>query len=301
MKKIKNKIMNTQNFLSERGLSKLDNSDVFVGSYFSKEDVKTILSVNKMNKKIDDIKLKEIVPTKWKNNNYILQEDLSKQWKSLKETDKWKELYYPKASIDEYILVALIKNTYPSASVEQQKCIKFSSGKRRWMYIDICLELHNKKFFIEFHGPYRHFIGENLENPFDRKKQIEKEFPDARYIIWPYWIQKCIRNLKNAIGESEENGFGALWGTDLLFNLFAFDNAADIIKEITAQFNAAPDNDFGYFYEGNSCGRQMPEHPIIEKILKGERDVNDLIPKTGVNMQNQEEIDLWLPTKLKGK
>jgi hypothetical protein len=293
---LKNMANNGQ--IIEKGLSKLDNSDVYVGSYFSRDDVKTILSINKIDKEVDDEKLKEIAPKKW-NGNYISQEDLSKKWKKFCKTDKG-QLYYGKASIDEYILVAIIKKTYPSASIVQQECIKFSNKHK--MFIDISLELNNKKKFIEFHGPL-HFIrkqGEQLKNPFDRKSEIENKFPNVKYIIWPYWIQKCTKNLKIALGEIDDNGFGALWGTEKLFGSFNFHNSADIIKEITQQFNAAPNDDFGYFYEENSCGRKMPGHPIIEKILQGEEDINKLIPK-GVDKNNKTEIDLWLPSKLKGK
>ena len=167
-------------------------------------------------------------------------------------------------------------------------------------YIDIYVEDNERKFFLEFHGP-GHFkkmsIYKDPENPFERKKQIEKDFGIPCY-IWPYWIQRCVSNLKIMLGDvaPTEKGFGALWSTNVHFGEFFFNDSAQIICDISAQFNAMPDGTCGYFYEewfdGN--GRIKEEHPIIKKILSGKAKVDILIPK-GVLSKDKNK---WLPKVL---
>ena len=158
-------------------------------------------------------------------------------------------------SMDEYILICLIKLTYPKANVLSQ----YKWGRK---YIDIFVEDGKRRFFLEFHGP-GHFkklsVYKDPENPFVLKKQIEEE-------------------------------------TKVFFGEFFFDNSAQIICDISSQFNALPDGDCGYFYEewNENSGRIKEEHPIINRILSVKAKLDLLIPK-GVQ---PEEKSKWLPQVL---
>ena len=192
------------------GIFSLDESDRYTGSFISKADVRRILSVN------DDDLLD--VPFKELNGNlYIDETTLRKKY--------WEKGAIPNArpskignstiSLDEYILIEIIRQTYPSAKIQSQ----FKWGRK---YIDIYVEIGDRKFFIEFHGP-GHFKKLNLyrdpENPFERRTKIEQEFGIPCY-IWPYWIQRCSSNLRILLGDSDERGFGALWSTKVFFGEF---------------------------------------------------------------------------------
>ena len=267
------------------GLFSLIESDKYVGSFISKEDVKTILGVT--DEDLKDVSFKLINETP-----YISESILRK--------DYWEKNLIPNAlpckkgnstiSLDEYVLISLIKQTYPNAKVESQ----YKWGRK---YIDIYVEDGDRKFFLEFHGP-GHFkklsVYRDPEDPFVRKKEIEDEFGIPCY-IWPYWIQRCSSNLRILLGDADpsERGYGALWSTKVFFGEFVFDNSAQIIADLTAQFKATPDGTYGYFYEewNDEDGRIKEEHPIIQKILKGKKPLDLLIPK-GVN---SEDKGIWLP------
>ena len=143
-----------------QGIFKLDESDKYVGSFISKKDVKILLGFN------DD----DLEDLKFNNINGIDYVD------EVKLRDFWKRKCVPNAvpykkgiSLDEYILIEIIKRTYPLAYIESQ----FKWGRK---YIDVYVEMDNRKFFIEFHGP-GHFKKMNVyrdpEDPFIRKNQIE--------------------------------------------------------------------------------------------------------------------------------
>ena len=270
------------------GIFSLKESDKYVGSFISKEDVKTILCVND-----EDLKA---VPFKLINDTpYIGESTLRKNY--------WEKKLIPNAlpcrkgvstiSLDEYILISLIRQTYPNAKVESQY-------KWERKYIDIYVEDGERKFFLEFHGP-GHFKKLNKygdpEDPFVRKREIEETFGKPCY-IWPYWIQRCASNLKILFGDADptERGYGALWSTKVFFGEFFFENSAQIITDLTAQFKAAPDGNYGYFYEewNDEGGRIKEEHPIIQKILNGKESVDLLIPK-GVKPEDRNK---WLPKVL---
>lgn len=267
------------------GFFSLRESDKYVGSYIHKDDVKAILGVS--DDDLKDVEFKTIC-----GDLYIDESTLRKKyWEKglIPNSVPWKK-GNSIISLDEYILIAIIKDTYPDAKVTSQ----YKWGRK---YIDIYVENANSKFFIEFHGP-GHFkkmsIYKDPENPFIRKKAIEQEFGYPCY-IWPYWIQRCKKNLQIMLGDIDNNiqGLGALWSTKVFFGEFFFDNSAEIIDTITRQFNAAP-NGYGYFYEKWNLenGIQKEEHPILESIRKKRKNVNVLIPK-GVN--SQSDINYWIP------
>lgn len=270
-----------------KGIFKLNDSDKYVGSFISRSDLKDIFSIkdNDLNK----IEF-EIID----GEEYIDETSLRNYWAKDKipNSPPYK-IGNSRISLDEYILVSIIKKTFPNSIVEQQ--VKW--GRK---YIDIKVINGDYSFFIEFHGP-GHFIQlsrRTPEDPFQRKFQIENEF-GLKCFIWPYWIQRCSKNLKILIGELNENGYGALWSTKMHFGEFYFHNSADIIKEITRQFNAAPNDNFGYFYEEFNDSRIKPEHPIVKSILNNrlKNGIDILLP----NGLEGEEIENWLPAKIKKK
>ena len=99
------------------------------------------------------------------------------------------------------------------------------------------------------------------------------------------------------MNNTQENGYGALWSTKVHFGEFYFHNSFEIIIEITNQFNAAPDGNYGYFYDENGYDRIKPEHPIVKSILGGK--IKDGINKLLPNGIDDGEIIKWLPEKLK--
>lgn len=268
------------------GVFRLDYSDQFVGSFISKNDVKVLLRVS-------DDDLKNITFVNINGDEYIDEAELQKSWGEKYITNAVpSKISNSTISLDEYILIEIIKRTYPSAQIVSQ----FKWGRK---YIDIYVELDDRKFFIEFHGPghFKNISYGNPPDPFIRKNQIEAEFRIPCY-IWPYWIQRCSSNLKVLLGDSHasERGYGALWSTKVFFGEFCFPNSAQIIEDITKQFKATPDGSYGYFYErwDENFGRIKPEHPIIEKIQRGKKSVDLLIPQ-GANFEDKNR---WLPSIL---
>lgn len=268
------------------GVFSIEESDKYVGAFFSKDDVKTILGISD-----EDL---TVVPFKDLNSIQCIDETtLRKEYweKGLISNAVPAKVGNASVSFDEYVLMAIIRHTYPSADITPQ----YKWGRKR---IDMLVKIGDKKFFLEFHGPghFKNLSGfKDPEDPFIRKTQIEKEFGIPCY-IWPYWIQRCSSNLRILLGDAkpEERGYGALWSTKVFLGDFLFDNSAQIIEDITKPFNAAPDGEYGYFYEGwdeGTYGRIKEEHPIIKRIMNGRVAIDRLIPK-GIDPGTENK---WLP------
>ncbi|MHC1707442.1 MAG: hypothetical protein AB9842_07960 [Bacteroidales bacterium] len=267
------------------GIFSLRDSDNNVGSYISKEDVSAILNVPQDD--LCNLSFKRVV-----DYEVIDESSLRASWESNKiPSAPAYKMGNSRISLDEYILVAIIKLAYgESIQIQQQ----YPWGKK---YVDIKVDLPDKSFFIEFHGP-GHFIQMSArppEDPFIRKRKIEEEFGVECY-IWPYWIQRCARNLRILIGEINDNGRGALWSTKMHFGQFCFHNSSEIIANITSQFRAASDGIYGYFYDEWRNEVLKPEHPIVEKIIQHpeKKLYLDLIPRD----LPHEMIKNWLPSRL---
>jgi len=268
-----------------KGFFNLNDSNRYVGSYISKNDVKEIFNIN-------DNDLKAIKFENIEGEDFIDETSLRNYWTDDKILNSPPcKIGSSTISLDEYILIAIIKKTFPNSKVEQQ--IKW--GRK---YIDIKVTKGDYEFFIEFHGPghFKQLSAKAPEDPFQRKFQIEKDFKIPCF-IWPYWIQRCSKNLQILIGELAENGYGALWSTKVHFGEFYFHNSSDIIKKITNQFKAAPNDNYGYFYEESNNSRIKTEHPIVKSILNNrlKDGVKRLLPS---GLRN-DEIENWLPEKLK--
>ncbi|EJF10767.1 hypothetical protein [Pontibacter sp. BAB1700] len=265
-----------------KGFFNLSESDKYVGSYISKEDVSKIL-------KVETEALSQLPFEKFDNGLYIDERVLGKLWKDGAIPGAVPYKYgNASASIDEFILAAIIRQSYPNAVVEHQ----VPWGRKR---IDMKVAIDGKSTFIEFHGPGHFTIQNNRvpEDPFERKDAIESAF-GIECVVWPYWIQRCSKNLSIVIEGKDDQGWGALWSTKVHFGEFYFENSHNIIKQLNAQFSIH--DNIGYFYEIDGFGRYKPEHPIVKSIRQGRIKAGNyrLIPKGTPNSQ----IDCWLPAEL---
>ncbi len=260
------------------GIFDLNHSDKFVGSYLTKSDVMEILNIS-------DDDLKSIIFENIDGNEVIDERRIQKLWYDNKIPNA---IPADKSSLDELILVAIIKRTYPNIQIERQITVKRFS-----MDLKLTLEGY-PPLFIEFDGP-SHFAlsryGPPKHEPF-RKKNIVEDATGLEVVNWAYWIQRCSSNVK-ALFDKSIKGYGVLWSTEIHFGMFLFENSANIIESITKRFNAVDETGFGYFYGPQTRGRNNPEHPIIEKIKNGKENIGLLIPK------GHEDRNYWLSEKLK--
>ena len=228
------------------------------------------------------------------NNIFSLKESLKTSW------ERCMILHAPcpycgnaKVSLDELILAAIIKQTFPNATISRQT----PWGRTKRKRIDIEVDMDARRFFIEFLGPghFKQLYTNPIKNPFIRKKEIEDEFHCECY-LWPYWIQRCSLNLKILIQKDNvSNGRGALWSSSGFFGQFDLDDSASMIEQLTHQFRAIPNGNYGYFYEGFSNDDFVkPEHPIVSKILRGKESYKILVPKG----TKDDEVFKWLPDKV---
>jgi len=250
-----------------RGIFDLKNSDKYCGSYIKKQDLQL------MNLNLDNLKFKTI-----DKEFFIDERELHKKWKFLK-------CKYNVANFDELILLFLIKLTYPDAIIETQ--YKISKYK-----IDFRIEIKNKEFFIELDGP-SHFVISKFGVPKDPRFKRDKLLKDSniKIINWPYWIQRCSKNLK-VIVENAGFGNGALWSSLIHFGDFIYEDSSELIEELSEIFNCQRHKSYGYFYEEWSLNEYKPEHKIIEDIRNKKQKLNRIIPK------NTKHIEKWVPKSL---
>jgi hypothetical protein len=261
------------------GIFDLNDSDKSVGSYLMRQDIKEIL-------KVDDTALQNIKFVQFEGFAVVDERTIQKLWYQNEIPNApASRVGNSIVSLDELILIAIIKKTLPNALIEQQ----VTWGRKK---IDIKISFQSQEKFIEFYGP-GHFTQQYgfPENPFIRKDDIEKEFK-IECILFPYWVQRCSNNIK-VIFDDKLNGFGALWSTEIHFGMFPFKNSAQIIDKITQRFNAVDNEGYGYFYGPNTKQRNNPEHSIIEKIKNGKKDINTILP------HGYEDKNYWIPDKLK--
>lgn len=260
------------------GVFDLNNSDKYVGSYLTKSDVKEILNVS-------DSDLGKVDFTNVNGNEVVDERKIQKLWYDNKIPNAIRP---EKSSLDELLLIAIIRRTYPNIQIERQIRVKRFS-------MDLKLTLDGKNpVFIEFDGPSHFAIsryGPPKHEPF-RKKKIVEDATGHEVVNWAYWIQRCDSNVR-VIFDKTINGYGVLWSTNIHYGMFVFENSADIIDTITKRFNAVEENGIGYFYGKHTRERNNPEHPIIGNIKTGKENVGLIIPK------GYKDRNYWLPDKLK--
>ena len=258
-----------------QGIFDLSDSDLSVGSFLSKKDVKQFLGV-------EDSDLEYL---KFRNIGGIEAIDESKVQRAWYSGQITNAPSVEASSLDEFLLLSIVRKALPGCEIERQVIIKRFK-------IDLKITYHGKCIFIEFDGP-SHFAfsryGPPKHEPFRKKKIVEEE-TGIELINWAYWIQRCASNVK-ALFDKNIKGYGVLWSTNIHFGDFYFGNSAEIIENINNRFNADRDG-YGYFYGANTAGRNNPEHPIIEKILAGDEQIKRLLPK------GFKERERWLPKRL---
>jgi len=265
-----------------QGIFDLNDSDKCVGSYLTKSDVKEILQIN-------DNDLTTVAFKTIDNVEVIDERQLQKLWYENKIPNAIPcTIGNTKISLDELILSAIIKQTFPKIEIERQ--VQIQRFK-----MDLKLTCENRpSVFIEFDGP-SHFAhsrwGMPKNDPF-RKKKIVEDATGFEVVNWAYWIQRCSSNVR-AIFDNTIKGYGVLWSTEVHFGMFVFENSASIIEAITKRFNAVDENGYGYFYGGATRERNNPEHPLIEKIRNGKENIGLIIPK------GHHDRNYWLPEKLR--
>jgi hypothetical protein len=260
-----------------QGLFSLHHSDRCVGSMFSKLDIMEILGVSEAD-------LAKISFDKYDGVDAIDERLLQARWYSNDAIPNAPPCKIGNAtiSLDEIVLKKLILIAYPEATIVQQ----IPWGKKR---IDLKVTLGGESKLIEFLGPF-HFalgpFGKPRGDPRIRKKKAENHF-GIECVIWPYWIQRCVRNV-HAIFDQDIEGLGALWGTNYHFGSFVFEDSAELIDELTDRFRANRDG-YGYFYGPNTRGRTNPEHPIVKRIQGKKAQLATLLPRGYMTPER------WLP------
>lgn len=260
-----------------QGLFQLHSSDSCVGSMLSKSDVIEILGVT-------ETELQTVPFKSWNGIAAIDERELQKLWyTSAIPNCPPAKIRNAIVSLDEMILVKLIELAYPNATVEHQ----VPWGRRS---IDLKVTVDGLSKLVEFHGP-SHFAPSrycsNPEHPSIRKAEIEKHF-GIECILWPYWIQRCISNVR-AIFDKDVNGLGVLWSTNIHFGTFVFPDSALVIESINTRFRATRGGGCGYFYGPDTENRNNPMHPVINQIKQGKKKIELLLPN-GYRSREQ-----WVP------
>ena len=264
---------------TSHGIFRLHDSDQYCGSYFTIEDAAEILEVT-----TDTLR---ILPTRVIEGSTFLSElELHKAWGSGKIQGPQKpQEGKAKRSFDELIVRKLLQITLPDTSVECQ--VPF--GRK---LVDLSFTYQGKVIFVEFVGP-SHFIPQyqrEPKSPLARKKEVEDHF-GAECVVWPFWIQRCARNI-HAINDKTICGLASVWSTIAFFGDFVFPRSAQIIVELSNQFNAVKTDGLGYMY-GNTHTNK-PVHPIVEAIRNGKKDKSRLIPKG-----NDKPESFWIPQEIR--
>ncbi len=260
------------------GIFDLNDSDNYVGSYLTKSDIKEILQVNDNDLTTINFKLID-------GNEVVDERQIQKLWYESKIPNAIPD---DKSSLDELLLIAIIRRNFPEINIERQLKVKRFS-------MDLNLTLQDKpSVFIGLDGP-SYFAPSRWGMPKDdtfRKKKIIEDETGIEVANWAYWIKRYDSNVR-AIFDKSVKGFGVLWSTEIHFGMFPYENSASTIETITKRFNAIDESGYEYFYGGRTRERNNPEHPIIEKIKNGKTDIGLIIPK------GHQDINYWLPEKLK--
>jgi len=252
------------------GIFRLHDSDNFCGSKIATQDVAQIFDITLAD--VRSLKQHGVRIIHEGDEEFIAEIDLHRAWaKGVIPTQHPPKIGSAKRSLDELILMKLIKVVLPKSTVEPQaKC-----GRKQ---IDLTVKHDAKNVAIEFVGP-SHFIpdyGRTPKSPLDRKMEVEQAL-GFECVIWPYWIQRSESNVK-ALFDATIRGIASVWSTKAHFGDFYFDDSADLILRITSRFNAVDEQGIGYMYT-NQRTPNKPIHPIVRRVQEGTESVSRLIPK----------------------
>lgn len=271
------------------GVFSLSDSDMFVGSFFSPEDIYEILE-------IDLIPFTEFCVA-LKNLGLLSTRGLVDEKMLYRQFDTLKNLYSTQkaqryTSLDEYVLKRVMARTLPGAIITQQVEVRVP-GSPRAKKVDFKIEAPDKAVFVEFDGPSHYVPQHGQAHDSSTKKKAVEDATGLECVIWPYWMQRCRSNVL-AVFDPAVKGLGALWSTNCFFGDFVIPNASNVIIEETKRFNAIGANGFGYFYGANAKEqRHIIPHGIINEILKNPEKIKSLIPPDW-----DGEKKYWLPEPL---
>ena len=258
------------------GVFRLHDSDNYCGSMVSLSDTAEIFDV-------DASALAGLKITEVEGENFVNELDLHKAWGSgAIPTVHPSRIGSAKRSLDELILMKLVKLVYPTALITPQ----MKAGR---LQADLFVELENKRIAIEFFGP-SHFIPQypgELKPPSQRRESIEGHLK-CECVVWPYWIQRCEANIR-AIFATGTVGKASVWSTKAHFGDFVMPNSAEIVIELSQRFNAIGADGLGYMYLASKT-KNKPVHPIVKRIMDGKQRREKLIPKG-----NEKPTSFWLP------
>jgi hypothetical protein len=263
------------------GTFRLHDSDSFCGSFIGVEDAAEILDVAPDALSCLRQRLIEDEP-------HVSELDIYKAWGSGRISCPHKPRCGNAArSFDELVVMKLLEITLPGCDIEYQ--IPF--GKKR---VDLKVSYRGSSRLIEFVGP-SHFIPQREYqrtpiSPLTRKQEAEDHF-GIPCIIWPFWIQRCSKNVR-AMFDQSVLGLASVWSTKALFGDFIYPESASLITEITEQFRATHEDGIGYMYGSEHTNK--PTHPIVKRIRDGEESRQKLIPRG-----NKKPETFWLPKELR--
>jgi hypothetical protein len=263
------------------GVFRLHDSDDNCGSLVSLSDAAEIFDVSVSalaNLANTTLKISEADGEKFVN-----ELDLHKAWGSgAIPTPHLPKMGNAKRSLDELILIKLVKLTYPTASITPQ----LKAGRQQ---ADLFIELDDERVAIEFFGP-SHFIPQypgELKPPSERRASIEANLK-CKCVVWPYWIQRCETNVR-ALFRPGTVGKASVWSTKAHFGDFVLPNSAEIVIELSQKFNAIGEDGLGYMYLASRT-KNKPIHPIVKRVMEGKQQRERLIPKG-----NDRPTSFWLP------
>lgn len=261
------------------GIFRLHDSDRYCGSYLSTEDAAEILGVQPA-----DLAL---LPTiNGADGRLISELEIHRAWGAGRIISPHQtKIGNATRSFDELIVMKLLEITFPGCRVNPQAPF----GRKR---VDIEAIHNGRRLLIEFVGP-SHFIPQYqraLVNPLVRKAEAEEYFGDE-CVVWPFWIQRCTRNVR-ALFQEPRDGLASVWSTKALFGDFAYPDSADLIVEISSRFGAVKSDGLGYMYSNSHTSK--PVHPIIEAVKTGKESRDRLIPR-----DNHHGDGFWLPEELR--
>jgi hypothetical protein len=277
------------------GIFELENSDNTVSSYYQVSDVVTMINSRlEYNRTIDEEFLRNNFNNLIKEVNSVSVIEEVNAFKDLWKNQLIRERKIAPRRINHYelILFNVFSRVVDRENIEMEYRIN-NAGHR----YDFKIEYGGNKYLIEFDG-IGHFQRNRFRETVHPLDQINSfNNPDYKLIIWPYWIQRCERNLKVILG-IEEQGFGAIWSSTFHFGEFLWNDSYDIIRTLNSQFNIEQEGNIGYIY---GARLNYPEHPYIENKILNNRatswTIEKLIPQGTPN--NTEERNYWLPEKLK--
>lgn len=267
------------------GVFRLHDSDDWCGSMIGLEDAAEIFDLQ-----ADDLVALDGAALSIKrveDRRFVNELDLHKAWGSgaIVAPLHPARIGKGKRSLDELILMKLIKITFPDATVTPQ--VKAGSQQA-----DLVVKAADKEVAVEFFGP-SHFIQQyqgEIKPPAERKATIEQHL-GCECVVWPYWIQRCASNVR-ALFDTAVAGKAAVWSTKARFGDFVLPNSATIIVEASRRFNAVYPDGLGYMY-GNSRTKNKPVHPVVKSITTGRVKKEKLIPPG-----NDRPEAFWLPKDL---